>query len=157
MDHNVPPLIDSSNSPPCPHPRAVFLIKMSALTSTLPAGTSERVAALRSLPCIRARCGVVFEAAKSDKLTHFRLDLSKLDEVATFVQGAIHVTVIGSTPFSLSARAGGISVCPCFQSAGRRLSSFPNVLYIYGYVDEMQHRIYLCASGNVAPEMHDER
>lgn len=60
---------------------------MAALSSTPPAGTSGRVATLRSLPCIRARCAVVLEAAKSDKLTHFRLDLSKLDDVATFVQG----------------------------------------------------------------------
>eukprot|EP00903_Cladosiphon_okamuranus_P015737 g14525.t1 len=60
---------------------------MSALTSTMPAGTSERVAALRSLPYIRKRCGQVFEAAKSDKLNHFRMDLSKLDEVSAFVQG----------------------------------------------------------------------
>ncbi|CAM9180845.1 unnamed protein product [Scytosiphon promiscuus] len=60
---------------------------MSALSTTAPEGTSERVAALRSLATIRKRCGVIFEAAKSDKLEHFRLNLSKLDDVATFVQG----------------------------------------------------------------------
>lgn len=60
---------------------------MSSLTTSAPAGTSERVATLRSLATIRERCGVVFEAAKSDELEHFRLDLSKLDDVASFVQG----------------------------------------------------------------------
>lgn len=61
---------------------------MSSLAYAAPAGTSERVAMLRSLACIRERCGVIFDAAKSDKLTHFRLDLSKMNDVATFVQGA---------------------------------------------------------------------
>ncbi|CAN0018382.1 unnamed protein product [Ectocarpus sp. 4 AP-2014] len=60
---------------------------MSSLAYTAPAGTSERVATLRSLACIRERCGVIFDAAKSDTLAHFRLDLSKMDDVATFVQG----------------------------------------------------------------------
>lgn len=94
---------------------------MSALASTLPAGTSERVAALRSLPCIRARCGVVFEAAKSDKLTHFRLDLSKLDEVATFVQGVIHecdrqdLLLLLFLLVLCACSIGNMSVYPCFS------------------------------------------
>lgn len=63
---------------------------MSALSSTAgPSGASKSVATLRSLACIRSRCKVVYEAAKSDQLAHFRLDLSKLDDVATFVQGKI--------------------------------------------------------------------
>lgn len=63
---------------------------MSARSSTAgPSGSSESVATLRSLACVRSRCKLVYEAAKSDKLTHFRLDLSKLDDVATFVQGKI--------------------------------------------------------------------
>lgn len=62
---------------------------MSALSSTAPSGTSEPVATLRSLECIRSRCKVIYEAAKADQLAHFRLDLSKLDDVAAFVQGKI--------------------------------------------------------------------
>lgn len=69
--------------------RITAAISMSALTTNAPAGTSERVATLRSLATIRERCGVVFEAAKSDKLEHFRLNLAKLDDVATFVQGML--------------------------------------------------------------------
>ena len=47
------------------------------------------MATLRSLECIRSRCKVIYEAAKADQLAHFRLDLSKLDDVAAFVQGKI--------------------------------------------------------------------
>lgn len=35
---------------------------------------------------------MVYEAAKSDKLAHFRLNLSKIDEVAAFVQGVVQST-----------------------------------------------------------------
>lgn len=58
--------------------------------SAAPAGISDRVAALRSLACIRARCGVILEAAKSDSLSHFRVNLAKMDDVVTFVQGLMH-------------------------------------------------------------------
>lgn len=51
------------------------------------ADISDRVATLRSLACIRARCSVVLDAAKSEKLAHFRLNLAKMDAVVDFVQG----------------------------------------------------------------------
>ena len=51
-----------------------------------PSGTSDRVATLRSLPCIRARCGMILEAAKSDRLEHFRVNTSKMDDVVDFVK-----------------------------------------------------------------------
>lgn len=88
---------------------------MSALTNAASSGPSERVATLRSLACIRARCGVVFEAAKSDKLEHFRLHLSKLDEVATFVQGR-QALLVGSRASSGLIFRDGVS-----KSAGRQL------------------------------------
>lgn len=59
---------------------------MSGLAAAAPAGTSERVATLRSLACIRSRCNLIFEAAKSDQLAHFRVNLSKMHYVVNFVQ-----------------------------------------------------------------------
>lgn len=49
-------------------------------------GVSDRVATLRSLACVRGRCSTIFEAAKADKLAHFRLNLSNMPAVVTFVQ-----------------------------------------------------------------------
>lgn len=51
-----------------------------------PREVSERVAKLRSLACVRERCGVIRDAARSDTLKHFRVNPSKMDEVVTFVQ-----------------------------------------------------------------------
>ncbi|CAM9674078.1 unnamed protein product [Laminaria digitata] len=59
---------------------------MSGLAAAAPAGTSDRVATLRSLACIRSRCNQIFEAAKSDRLAHFRVNLTKMPDVVNFVQ-----------------------------------------------------------------------
>lgn len=52
----------------------------------VPAGISDSVATLRSLPCIRARCGIIFDAAKSDRLKHFRVNPAKMDDVVGVVK-----------------------------------------------------------------------
>lgn len=53
---------------------------------SVPSGTSDSVATLRSLPCIRTRCGIIFDAAKSDRLKHFRVKPAKMDDVVKFVK-----------------------------------------------------------------------
>ena len=58
---------------------------MSGLAA-VPVGASDRVATLRSLACIRSRCNLIFDAAKSDRLAHFRVNLSKMPDVVDFVQ-----------------------------------------------------------------------
>ncbi|CAM9784869.1 unnamed protein product, partial [Choristocarpus tenellus] len=57
---------------------------MSVAPTKVPA--TEGVKTLRNLECIRSRCRAIHDAAKSDRLNHFRVNPSKLDTVATFVQ-----------------------------------------------------------------------
>ncbi|CAM9237566.1 unnamed protein product [Discosporangium mesarthrocarpum] len=51
-----------------------------------PPTATEGVRTLRSLSCIRSRSRVILEAAKEDRLSHFRVNLTKVEEVAAFVQ-----------------------------------------------------------------------
>lgn len=60
---------------------------MASSQSTL--GASEWVEALRSLACIRKRCSLIRDAARSDQLQHFRVNESKMNDVVTFVQDII--------------------------------------------------------------------
>ncbi|CAM9666150.1 unnamed protein product [Heterosigma akashiwo] len=73
------------------------------------------VAYLRSLPAIRERCSVIYEAAKAGTLSHFTLDLSKLDEVVEYVKQTMDINYPGNAadiPFHSSRfrhfEAGGI-------------------------------------------------
>ncbi len=60
------------------------------MSAALPAvNIAEAVRFLRSTEAVRARCRALFEAAKSGKLAHARLDLSKLDATAAYVAGVM--------------------------------------------------------------------
>lgn len=51
-----------------------------------PPGVSDSVATLRSLPCIRRRCQGILEAAREDRLKHFRVNEAKMDDVVAYVR-----------------------------------------------------------------------
>lgn len=46
----------------------------------------DRVATLRSIACVRTRCGAIRDLAKSDSLKHFRVNLSNMGRVVSFIQ-----------------------------------------------------------------------
>jgi len=54
------------------------------------------VAFLRSLPAIRERCAVIYEAAKADSSKHFVVDLRKLDTVVDYVKETMDINYPGN-------------------------------------------------------------
>jgi len=50
---------------------------------------TEALENLRNLSTIRSRCQIIYDAGIQDKLTHFHIDESKLDNVAHFVENVI--------------------------------------------------------------------